>query len=259
MGDVPDRGTRCRDHEYILSPGTSENLKFEIKLQREVLELEHLLKDKFEARDISIESSFEKWEEHGLTAEVNSFDLDMVTDKVNVWVVEAGELIADIRKTNEAQGSGASSGSFENITGFIAKTTRFKVDFFNDYYGVISTLGRYYYTEAKVGELVESDITAKLGGSLLLNYNYEGQDYRLPVMKREVEKYVYYLNCVVHVDLPESENKEIKNSESHLNIKIREAGETKFVLKCSFDKENSEFHVSGPAIDADCYKPGITQ
>jgi len=258
VGDVLDRGTQCRNHEYILSPGVSELLKFEIKIQREVLELAHLLENKFEEGDVSIESSFKNWEEQGLTTEVNSFDIETITDKVNVWVVEAGELLEEIRKTNQAQGSGA-SGSFENITGFIAKTTRFKVDFFNDYYGVISTLGRYYYTEAKVGELVKSDMTAKLGGSMLLNYNYEGKEYQLPVMKKEVKKSVYYLNCVVRVNLPGIADKEIKGSESHFNIKIREAVETKFVLKLSFNNENQEFHVSGPAIAADCYKPGITQ
>ncbi|MCK5058379.1 MAG: hypothetical protein KAT34_17125 [Candidatus Aminicenantes bacterium] len=257
-GDVLDRGTQCRNHEYVLSPGASELLRFEIKLQREVLELSHLIKNKFETGDVSLESSFEKWEEHGLTVEVNSFDIDTVTDKINVWVVEAGELIEDVRKANQAADSGA-SGSFDNITGFIARKTRFKVDFFNDYYGVISTLGRYYYTEAKVGEIVKSDITVKLGGSLLLNYDYEGKGYQLPVTKREVQKSVYYLNCVVHVSLPEDFNGKIQDSESHFNIKIRETVETKFVLKLSFDNENQEFHVSGPAIAADCYNPGVTQ
>lgn len=258
MGDVLDRGTHCRNHEYILSPGASELLKFEIKLQREVLELTHLSKKKFASEDLSIDSSFKNWEELGITAEIDSFDTEALKDKINVWAAEAGELIEAMRKTEEAPGSGA-SGRIENITGFIAKTTRFKVDFFNNYSGVISLLGRYYYTEEKVGELAESDITSRLGGSLVLNYDYEGKEYQLPVTKKEVGKTVYYLKCVLQISLPEEITGDIQGIESHLSIKIRDEEDTKFVLKFSFDNENQEFHVSGPAITADCYKTGVKQ
>ena len=259
MGDVLDRGTHCRNHEYILSPGASELLKFEIKLQREVLGLPHLLKNKIETEDLSIDSSFKNWEELGITAEIDSFDMEPLKDKINVWVAEAGELIEAMQKTEEAPGRSGASGRIENITGFIAKTTRFKVDFFNDYSGVISLLGRYYYTEEKVGELAESDITSRLGGSLVLNYDYEGKEYQLPVTKKEVEKTVYYLKCVLRINLPEEITGDIQGIESQLSIKIRDEETTKFVLKFSFNNESQEFHVAGPAITTDCYKTGAKQ
>lgn len=255
--DALDKGTDCLNHDYILSPGAAELLRFEVKLEREALQLANRLKDKVEYDDIALEHSFLKWEEQAISAEVQSYDLENITGKTNVWIVQAGELIEAYQKA--PQTAARTSGNLDKIDGFIAKKTRFTVDFIDDNYGVISTLGRYYYTEAKVGELVEVDITAKLGGALMLPYVYEGKKYELPVEKREVEKVVYFLNLDVSLNLQDSYDQDVVNSESNFAVKIKDAPDIKFTLKLNYSKKDNEFHILGPAISSDCYKKIETQ
>lgn len=257
ISEVLDKGTPCRDHEYIVSPGTSESLRFDTKLEREVLKLAHLLKNNIESRDISIESSFDKWEEKGINADILSFDMETLSGKTNVWTVQAGELLAELKKTGKPAVNSA-KGIYGRINGYIAKKTRYTVSFFDEEAGVISTLGRYYYSEARVGELVEKDITEKLGGALNLSYLHEGENYQLPVEKKEVEKTAYFINLIININLPdlaEDDVVDIDSIESNFIVKVKEAPEMSFVLKLSYNAKNNEYHIFGPALSAKCYKP----
>lgn len=251
---VPDKGTPCLIHQYILAPGANENLRFEVKLDREVLQLAHLLKNKVEDDSISFKSSFDKWEQQGIRAEVQSYELETITGKADIWIVQAGELLANYAKAVRRAGSNTPAG-LEKINGYIARTTRFEVAFFGEDYGVISTLGRYNYSEAKVGELVENDISDKLGGALILPYTFEGKKYNLPVEKKEVEKSLYFLNLNINIDLPSPKDNKLENCESSITVKIKEIPDTKLILKITFEPKDNEFQVLGPAFAAECYKP----
>lgn len=259
ISEVLDKGTPCRDHEYILSAGTSESLRFDIKLEREVIQLAHLFKNNIESGDITVESSFDKWEEKGITASILSYEMERLNGKTNVWAVQAGELLAELKKNGEPAVNSAKS-FYGRINGYIAKKTRYTVSFFNEGSGVISTLGRYYYSEAKVGELVEKDITEKLGGALKLAYVHEGKNYQLPVEKKEVEKTVYFINFIININLPDlpvgdaGDIYRIGSIKSNFIVKVKDAPEMNFDLKLSYNAKNNEFHVFGPALSAKCYK-----
>ncbi len=253
--DVLDKGVPCSIHQYILAPGANENLKFEVKLDREVLQLAHLLKNKVEDASISLASSFDKWEQQGIRADVQSHDLETITGKADIWVVQAGDLLADYAKAVRRAGSAAPAG-LEKIAGHIARTTRFEVAFFGEDYGVISTLGRYNYSEAKVGELLENDINEKLGGALTIPYSYEGKNYNLPIEKKEVENFIYFLNLNININLPSQKENKITDCESSFTVKINETPDINFTIKVTYEPRSNEFQVSGPAFAAECYKPG---
>jgi hypothetical protein len=256
--EIIDEGTRCQDHKYILSSGTSEQLKFEIKLKKEVVQLAHLLKHNIQEEDISIESSFDKWVIQGITADIEYINLKVLSGKTNVWTVNAKELFVDLKKAGQPAVD-TTAGGFDRISGYVAKKTHYLINFFDEESGVISMLGRYYDSEAKVGELLEQDITAKLGGVLALTYVREGKNYQLPVENKEVEKVAYFVNFNININLPDKVSKDFINIESNFVVKIKEAADMKFVLKLSSNTEDNEFQITGPAIAAECYKPAETQ
>ncbi|MCK4761892.1 MAG: hypothetical protein KAW12_06805 [Candidatus Aminicenantes bacterium] len=249
---IVDRGTVCENHKYVIEPGAAELLRFEIKLKKEALHFGETVRNKVGNDDITIVPALEKWEAEGAAVDIQSFDIEIVSDKVNLWIVDADEFLQDYAKAAEAAGT---SGKPDNIKGYINKKNLFEVNFTGSEFGVISTMGRYNHTEFKVAELTQSDITDLLGGKLLLPYDYQGKKYNMPVKRMEMEKEVYFLVIEVDVNMPKDYEKEITGCAAAFAVKLKDAPDSIFELKFSFGRD-SKFHITGPAFASGCYKIG---
>ncbi len=244
-----DNGNPCENHEYILAPGSSESLRFDVKLDYEVLHLEHLMKNMIEHDDVTVTPLVTQWADHGIVADLQNFDIQGITVKANAWGVQVTDLIEDMKRTEEGNNQELTS-----LSGFIGKTTHYEVNIINETQGIISVLGRYYPDEIKVGQLLPVDIKERLGGEMALAYHFQGKDYRMPVEQIEQEKTIYILTLDIGTNLPGDFAKTVQESKYSFLVKIKGNKDVQVDLKLSFNNQREKmFRIGGPAQRSDCF------
>ena len=242
---LTDRGTDCKNHEYVLAPGSTETLTFELKLKREVLNFKRYEKQKVKEEDISIQDSLNYWKKY-INAEVESVELEVVETYTPMWAVDATELIADHLNRDK--------GVLTRISETHGSRTKYEIIFsLGQNLGIFSNIGG-VRPETAVMKLTEDEVMEKLGGNLSVTHLYDGKNYELLVEQMDIESEIYFITINMNVSIPKNYNKKNVGCENWKIVKIKDQTDIKFVLKFTFNKKKKDnrVHIFGPAVTSYC-------
>jgi len=236
-----DIGTPCKNHEYIMSSGSSANLDFSVKLKCSFYDLKMYRNKNIDESDVELIKSLDYWDDLGAESELLYMNLESVRNSTNMWGVDASRLLDEY-----------DDGELINIQGQTASKIDYRIIFTEDGKAIFDRLGEVWSAEKIAGLSIE-EIDKILGDEKYIKYTSKsGETYDLPIEQINVDKKEYFLNMNFRVSMPASEQKNV-GCERYYQANTKNGEVAKFVIKFTFDKNiDGLFHIFGPDNRSEC-------
>ncbi len=238
-----DLGEPCGEHHYIVAAGSSVNLEFNVRMQREVYDLEEYAERNFSLEDVSLKDSSDSWKEHGVERGEPAFYLDPVETYVDLWGVRLDELL---EKTADEPG---------NLT-FIAQSVggrqQYKISVNSEGFGLFTRLGN-WWPEEKIAEMTDEQVYEALGNRMEVVHTHQRHGtFTFPVERISVNARSFVLTITYDLTFPEDQRTRIAASKLWQVVQIGNSSDAKFTLRFDYDKKTRLYHVYGPWFDSSC-------
>lgn len=222
-GLLEDRGDPCATHRYVLAPGTTTTLAFEIALPAPAPEI---APDELRILD-------NHWEEIGAGASLGYCRIESSDVSHSRWVVDGRDFLAD-RRERAREPVTTTFGDVLIVWG-------------HDGYGVISQTRRFRRPQ-EVGELSENQLAEQLGGSTTIEYvdPDSRESYTWIAEHRTSEPTAHVLVIELTVDTP-------PNATDTAPKSLTVATESQqWALALQYSDFRDVFLVTGPALKLAC-------
>ncbi len=241
-GVSPDDPCGSRDH--LVSPGATETVEYEVKLDRTVYDLPHLKGQKIEGDDIELVGTLDHWEKMGAKARLRSKRVHRHRSPGHLWGVDASPLLSDF--------GGGRPVSIESQTG---ANTKVRLIFTEGRDAVIDQLGA-VGPAARVAALSESEVEARLGDRRSVSVTSpRGRAHELRLRRIRSTRTTYSLSLRFQVTMPSS-TQQNTGCERWYRVNVRGVQLARFPLTFTHDgTPGAAYHVSGPGYRRGCDAP----
>jgi hypothetical protein len=224
-GRLSDRGTPCETHRYVMAPGTSGSLAFEVELS-------------FPAADTAggeLKILVDQWEEIEVSASLGYCRVETADVSHPRWVVDGRDFLNDSRARGKSPASTA-VGDALLVWG-------------SDGYGTIAS-SRIARRDQDLGELSGAEIAELLGGSTTFDYTDPDTNttYNWFAEQQSVEKTIRVLVIELAVDTPAAA---VDTTPRQLKVGV---GATGWVLSAQYSDFRDVYVFTGPGQRLDCFE-----